>query len=49
MEVSIQLHAPAALHVEKEPPASSGYEAGWAPEPVWTRQRTEKFLAPGGN
>ena len=22
------------------------YEAGWAPEPVWTVWRTEKFLAP---
>jgi hypothetical protein len=49
MEVSNQLHAPAALPVGKEPPASKGYEAGWAPEPVWTRQKREKSLASCGN
>jgi hypothetical protein len=32
MEVSGQLHAPAALPPEKEPPVPLGYEAGWAPE-----------------
>jgi hypothetical protein len=36
MEVSGQLHAPAALHSEKETPVPIGQEAGWAPEPVWT-------------
>jgi hypothetical protein len=25
------------------------YEAGWAPEPVWTLWRINKFLAPAGN
>jgi hypothetical protein len=39
--VSGQLHAPAALPPEKEPPVPIGYEAGWAPEPVWTTWRRE--------
>jgi hypothetical protein len=26
-----------------------GYEAGWAPEPVWTLWRGEKSVAPVGN
>jgi len=37
MEVSGQLHAPAALPPGKEPLVPIGYEAGWAPEPFWTR------------
>jgi len=37
MEVSGQLHAPAALPTGKESLVPTGYEAGWAPEPVWTR------------
>jgi hypothetical protein len=37
MEVSGQLHAPAALPPGKETPVSTGYEAEWAPEPFWTR------------
>jgi hypothetical protein len=39
MEVSGQLHAPAALPPGKEPLVPIGYEAGWAPEPVWMRLR----------
>jgi hypothetical protein len=31
MEVSSQLHAPAALHPRKKPPVPIGQEAGWAP------------------
>jgi hypothetical protein len=42
MEVSGQLHAPAALTLGKEPPVSIGQEAAWAPGPVWTTWR--KFL-----
>jgi hypothetical protein len=42
MEVSGQLHAPAALTPGQEPPAPNVYEAGWAPEPVWTLWRREK-------
>jgi hypothetical protein len=38
----VQLHALAALSPGKEPPAPIGYEAGWAPEPVWTLWREEK-------
>jgi hypothetical protein len=49
MEVSGQLHAPAALLPEEEPPVPIGYEAGWAPEPIWTRWWREKFPAPAGN
>jgi hypothetical protein len=36
MEVSGQLHAPDALLPGKEPPITTGQEAGCAPEPVWT-------------
>jgi len=43
MEVSDQLHAPTALPRGKEPPVPIKYEAGWAPEPVWTRWWREKF------
>jgi hypothetical protein len=38
MEVSRQLHAPAALPPGKEPLVPFGWEAGWAPEPFWTRR-----------
>jgi hypothetical protein len=37
MEVSGQLHALVALPTGKEPLVPIGKEAGWAPEPVWTR------------
>jgi hypothetical protein len=37
MEVSGQLHAPAALLLGKDPLVPVGFEAGWAPEPFWTR------------
>jgi len=37
MEVSGQLHASPALFPGKEPLVPVGYEAGWAPELVWTR------------
>jgi hypothetical protein len=33
MEVSGQLHAPAALSPGKEPQVPIGEEAGWSPEP----------------
>jgi hypothetical protein len=49
MEVSGQLHAPAAFPPGKEPLVPSGEEAGWAPEPFWTRWFREKFPAPAGN
>jgi hypothetical protein len=35
MEVSGQLHSPAALFPDKEPMKPTGYEAGWIPEPLW--------------
>jgi hypothetical protein len=41
LEVTGQLHAPAALPPGKEPPVTIGKEAGWAPEPVWTTWRRE--------
>jgi hypothetical protein len=37
MEVSGQLHVPAALPPRKEPFIPVEQEAGWAPEQVWTR------------
>jgi len=37
MELSDQLHAPAALSPEKEPLLRIGKEAGWDPELVWTQ------------
>jgi hypothetical protein len=49
MEVSGQLHAPAALPPGQEPLVPIGQEAGWAPEPFWTRWWKEKFPAPAGN
>jgi len=45
MEVNGQLHDPAALPPGKEPLVPTGWEAGWAPEPVCTRWRAEKFPA----
>jgi hypothetical protein len=36
MEVSDQLHAPAALPLGENPPVINGEAAGWAPKPVWT-------------
>jgi hypothetical protein len=47
MEVSCQFHAPAALPPGKEPPVPIGYEAGWAPEPVWMLWRRENFWTAG--
>jgi hypothetical protein len=47
MEVSGQLHAPAALSPGKEPLVPIGKEAGWAPELFWTRWWRYKFPAPG--
>jgi hypothetical protein len=41
LQVSGQLHAPAASPPEKEPPVPIVWEAGWAPEPVWTTWRRE--------
>jgi hypothetical protein len=49
MEVSGQLHAPAALLPGKETLTPIGYEAGWTPEPYWTRRGRGKFPAPTGN
>jgi hypothetical protein len=46
MEVSGQFHAPAALPPGKKPLVSIVKEAGWAPEPVWTRWLGEKLRAP---
>jgi hypothetical protein len=40
---------PRPLYQGEEHPVPIGWEAGWAPEPVWTRWRRKKFLAPAGN
>jgi hypothetical protein len=42
MRVSGQLHAPAALYPGERTPAPIGQEAGWAPDPVWTKMLEEK-------
>jgi hypothetical protein len=40
MEMSGQLHAPAALVPEEPPPrVPIALEAPWAPDPVWMRWR----------
>jgi len=38
MQVSGQLHAPTGLSAVR-----TEQEAGWAPEPIWTRWRRENF------
>jgi hypothetical protein len=43
MEMSGQLHAPAALSLGKDSLVPIGYEAGWVPEPFWMRWWREKF------
>jgi hypothetical protein len=42
VEVSGQLHAPAALSTWQKPPVLIRQEAGWAPQPIWTLWRREK-------
>jgi hypothetical protein len=42
MEVSGQLHEPAALFTVKVTPVPTGQEAGRAPQPVWKPWRTQK-------
>jgi hypothetical protein len=42
LEVRGQTHSLATLPLDKEPPVAIGYEAGWAPETVWTTWRGEK-------
>jgi hypothetical protein len=49
MEVSGQLHAPAALPPGTEPPILIGYEARWARGSVRTLWRREKSPALAGN
>jgi hypothetical protein len=45
LEVSGQLNAPAALPPRNEHPVLIWYEAGWAPESVWTPWRRENSWA----
>jgi hypothetical protein len=49
MEVSGQLHAPAALPPWKEHPVPIRYEAGWGLESVWTLWRREKYFCRESN
>jgi hypothetical protein len=44
MEMSGQLHTPAALHPGKVPLFSIGYEAGWTPKLVSMLRWQEKYL-----
>jgi hypothetical protein len=41
LEMRGQIHGPAALLPEKDPPVSIGQEVGWTPEPVWMMWRCE--------
>jgi hypothetical protein len=47
MEMSGQFHAVVALHPEKEIQIAIEWEAGWAPESVWTLWRGENLAQPG--
>jgi hypothetical protein len=47
MEVSGQIHDPAALTPRKAPPVPVRQEAGRVPEAVWTLRRREKSLLIG--
>jgi hypothetical protein len=49
MEVCGQVQSPPALSLVEESTSCIGYEAGWAPEPVWTIWWMVKSLAPNGN
>jgi hypothetical protein len=40
---------PGRFPQRKKSPVPIGYEAGWAPEPVWTLKSREKYFASGGN
>jgi hypothetical protein len=40
-----ELHVAAALSPEKQTPVPTGYEAGWAAEPVWKLWSREESLA----
>jgi hypothetical protein len=46
MEVSGQLHTPAALPPGKEPLVPTEQEAEWAPEMVWTRGEEQENSEP---
>jgi hypothetical protein len=46
MQLSGQLHVSAGLPPQKEPRVPIGYEAGWAPESVWTLWRETKISFP---
>jgi hypothetical protein len=45
MEINDQFTAPVALLQGNKPPILIGYEAGWAPEPVWTLWTRGKSLS----
>jgi hypothetical protein len=53
VELSGQIHAPAASALGEETPLPFGYESGRGPKPVWTWWRRENIPfpvpAPAGN
>jgi hypothetical protein len=46
MEMSGQLHAPAALLPGKEPLVPIGWEGGWAPESVILKYYSDELYVP---
>jgi hypothetical protein len=48
MEVRGQLHVPAPLFPGQEPPVAIAEQAGWDPEPVWTRWWRETVITSDG-
>jgi hypothetical protein len=49
MEVSGQLHAPAALSPGENLLVPTGWEVGWIPTGLESVKQKQKFLAPVGN
>jgi hypothetical protein len=47
--ITRQLHALVGLSPGKTPQLLTGWEAGWAPDSVWTLWSRKQFIFPAGN